>query len=180
VPQAIAANAHAAVDRALALIVRAQVVTGGKRTGWGQQHDALTLVPVGARNYEPAALSSLESAALLAFLMRLPAPSPAIVRTVHDGVAWLEARGLRDVDWPQGRPAGEGRRLVPKPGAGQIWARFYDIATMRPIFGDRDRTIHDDVNEISLERRNGYSWYGTAPGVTIRVYEEWAAKHPKG
>jgi len=178
VPPAVASNARNAVERALDLVVRTQVIVSGKRTGWGQQHDPLTLVPVAARNYEPAALSSHESAALLAFLMRLPAPSPAIVRAVHDGVAWLAARGLRDVEWPQGRPAAEGRRLVPKTGAGPIWARFYDIPAMRPIFGDRDQTIHDDVNEISLERRNGYSWYSAGPGSTIRQYEEWTAKHP--
>ena len=115
---------------------------------------------------------------LLALLMRLPSPSPDVVRAVHDGVAWLQARALRDVEWG---PAGsEGRRLQPKAGAGPIWARFYDVATMRPIFGDRDKTIHDDVNELSLERRNGYSWFGAGPGRTLRLYQSWAASHPRG
>lgn len=180
VPADVAAAAHAAVARALDLAVRTQVVIGGTRTGWGQQHDPLTLRPVGARNYEPAALSSHESAALLAFLMRLPAPTPAIVRTVHAGVAWLSGRALRDVEWGQSRSGAEGRRLTPQPGAGPLWARFYDIATMRPIFGDRDRTIHDDVNAISLERRNGYGWFGAGPAAVIRQYEAWVVEHPRG
>lgn len=179
VPEAVAADAGGAVERALLLVVQAQVVVGGTRTGWGQQHDPLTLRPVGARNYEPAALSSLESAALLAFLMRLPAPSPAIVRTIHDGVAWLAARGLRDIEWTSGRPPAEGRRVTSKPGAGPVWARFYDIATMRPVFGDRDRTIHDDVNEISVERRNGYSWFSEGPAATLRQYQDWATEHDR-
>ena len=176
VPDALAAEARGAVDRAVELIVRTQVVAGGQRTGWGQQHDVLTLVPVGARNFEPAALSSNESAALLAFLMQLPRPSPEVVRAVHDGAAWLEARALLDIEWTGVGP--DGRRLRPKPGAGPLWARFHDIGTMRPIFGDRDRTIHDDVNELSAERRNGYSWFGTGPARTLRLYRSWAASHP--
>ncbi|HTV00284.1 MAG TPA: pectate lyase [Luteitalea sp.] len=177
VPTDVAADAGRAVSRALEVVTQAQVVVGATRTGWGQQHDPLTLRPVGARNYEPAALSSTESAAMLSFLMRVPTPSPAVVRAVHAGVAWLKTRGLRDIEWRQGASPGDGRRAMPKPGAGPLWARIYDITTMRPIFGDRDRTIHDDVNDISLERRNGYAWYSTAPAKTIRQYEAWAVRH---
>ena len=177
VPEALADEAQGAVDRAVAVIVRTQVVAGGRRTGWGQQHDALTLVPVGARNFEPASLSSSESAALLAFLMRLDSPTPEAVRAIHAGAAWLEERALRDVEWTEAGP--EGRQLRPKPGAGPLWARFYEIATMRPIFGDRDKTIHDDVNELSAERRNGYSWFGTAPSRTLVLYRSWATRHPR-
>jgi PelA/Pel-15E family pectate lyase len=176
VPDALAAQSRVALDRAVALILRTQIVVGGKRTGWAQQYDALTLAPAGARNFEPAALSSNESAALLAFLMRLPSPSPEVVRAVQDGVAWLKEAALRDVEWTAAGP--EGRRLVPKPGAGPLWARYYDIATMRPIFGDRDKTIHDDVNDLSVERRNGYSWFGSGPARALRLYERWATDHP--
>ena len=61
--------------------------------------------------------------------------------------------------WPTPTILTMGRRLVPAPGNGPIWARYYEIGTDRPIFGDRDKSIHDNVNEISKERRNGYSWY---------------------
>ena len=30
-----------------------------------------------------------------------------------------------------------------------------------PIFGDRDKTLHDDVNALTLERR--YSCFNTSP-----------------
>jgi hypothetical protein len=49
---------------------------------------------------------------------------------------------------------------------------------MKPIFGDRDRSIHVDVNELSLERRNGYGWYGTRPAEVLAAYADWARTHP--
>lgn len=179
VPADLAADARAAVDRAVEVILATQVVVGGKRTGWGQQHDPLTLAPVGARNFEPAALSSNESAALLLLLMRLPGRSARIDTAVDAGIAWLRSAALRDVEWTAAS-LDQGRRLVAKPGAGPIWARFYDIATLRPIFGDRDRTIHDDVNALSLERRNGYSWYGAGPGKAIAAYDKLKARRAAG
>ena len=177
VPDELAGQARTAVDRAVALSLRTQIMVGDKRTGWAQQYEALTLVPVGARNFEPAALSSHETAALLGFLMRLPCPSPEVVRAVHEGAAWLEASALRDVEWNGDGP--DGRRLLAKPRASPIWSRFYDIRTMRPIFGDRDKTIHNDVNELSLERRNGYSWFGAGPARALRLYRNWAVNHPR-
>jgi len=173
VPTPLAREAATSAARARDVILRTQVVVDGKRTIWGQQHDALTLAPVGARNFEPAALSTGESADLLTFLMRQPDRSPAVQDAVRDGVAWIEAHGLRDVEW--GKPQGaDGRQLRPAPGAGPIWARFYDATTGKPVFGDRDKTIHDDVNDLSLERRNGYSWFSSSPGKVVATYARWS------
>jgi PelA/Pel-15E family pectate lyase len=44
-----------------------------------------------------------------------------------------------------------------------LWSRNYDLVTQQPIFGDKDQRIHDDVNDISIGRRNGYNWYVTQP-----------------
>lgn len=172
----LAAQAAVAAARAREVILRSQVVIGGKRTIWGQQHDALTLAPVGARNFEPVALSSDESADLLLFLMQQPERSPEVRAAVAAGIAWLEAHALHDIEWPRKAAGPEGRRLVAKPGAGPLWARFYDIRTGKPIFGDRDRAIHTDVNDLSVERRNGYSWFNTAPAKAIAAYRDWAAR----
>jgi len=57
-----------------------------------------------------------------------------------------------------------------------VWARFYEIGTNRRLFGDRDGTIHTDVQEISHERRNGYAWYVESPRSALEKYEKWAAK----
>jgi PelA/Pel-15E family pectate lyase len=178
VPLDLAGEARIATARTVRLILDTQVRVGGVRTGWGQQHDALTLAPVGARNFEPPSLVSHESASLLMFLMQLPDPSPEVVEAVHAGAGWLKRVAQRDVEWTV-TSAEAGRQLVAKPGAGPIWSRYYDIRSMKPIFGDRDRSIHDDINEISLERRNGYGWYGTWPAKLLVEYETWAGKHPR-
>jgi PelA/Pel-15E family pectate lyase len=178
VPTGLAAEVRSANDKALRLVLATQVVAGGVRTGWCQQYDAVSLAPVGARNFEPVALATVESARMLALLMQLPDPGPDAVAAVHAGADWLRRVALRDVDWVAVSPEA-GRRLVSSPGAGPIWARYYDIASMKPVFGDRDKSIHDDVDEISLERRNGYGWYGTGPARVLRLYDGWASSHPR-
>jgi len=89
--------------------------------------------------------------------MKLPHPSAAVEAAVRSGAAWFKATAIYGYTW--GGTRAEGRHLAKQEGAGPIWARYYSLATDTPIFGDRDKTIHDDVSEISLERRNGYAWY---------------------
>ena len=91
------------------------------------------------------------------------------------GIAWLAAHALRDHAFTM---TPDGRKLVPQPGAGPLWSRVYDIPTGRPVFGDWGKTIHDDVNEISKGRRNGYSWYSAGPQKALDAYAQWAAAHP--
>ena len=171
-------RASASAARGIACILRAQIVINGRLTVWCQQHDPLTLAPASARNYEMPSKSGSESANLALFLMQLPSPSPEIVRAVHAAAAWFEQTALRDVAFTAA-PDGSGRKLQPAPGAGPIWARYYDLKTDRPIFGDRDKTIHDDVNEISAERRKGYSWFGNTAKRMLDHYAKWAKAHPR-
>ncbi|MBL8275436.1 MAG: pectate lyase [Pelomonas sp.] len=175
-PADVKAAAAAAHERAVQLLLATQVRTNGRLTLWAQQHDALTLAPTSARNYEPPALSAGESARALEFLMQQPQPSPQIVQAVHAGIATLRelpvhGRAFVKVDGT--------RRLVDQPGAGPLWARFYDPVTLKPVFGDRDKSLHDDVNDISAERRNGYSWWGTWPVKALNGYEAWAMRWAK-
>ena len=174
-PAALRDKAASAAQRGVAVILATQVVANGKRTIWAQQHDALTLKPVSGRNFEPAELSTEESASLLLYLMRDPKPSPAVVAAVHAGADYLAANAIYDQAWG---PSDSGRHLTPKPGAGPIWARYYRAADNLPIFGDRDKTIHDDVNELTLERRNGYSWFNTSPKKALDAYAVWKKAHP--
>ena len=170
VPADVRKRAAAAVEHGIDCILATQIVENGRRTVWGQQHDALTLKPVSGRNYEPAALCSSESASLLAFLMDLPNPRLAVKRAVADGIAWLQKVAIHGKSYARGP---EGGRLADNPNAPAIWARFYEIGTDRPIFSDRDKTIHDTVEELSTERRRGYSWYNSAPQAAIDKYQTW-------
>jgi len=177
-PASVRAKAGQAAARARACILAAQIRVDGRLTGWGQQADPLTLEPVAGRNYEPPALASGESADLLLYLMSLPDPTPAEVAAIHAGAAWLKATALRDKAWVGGKGDPQGRRLVNQPGAPPIWSRYYGVADQKPVFGDRDKTLHDDVSDLSPERRSGYAWFSTAPQKAVEVYAGWAKAHP--
>jgi PelA/Pel-15E family pectate lyase len=187
VPADIRKKSAAASDRALTVILKCQLVLNGKKTIWAQQHDPLTLLPVAGRNFEPAALSAGESADLLMYLMRLPKPSPDVRASIEAGIAWLNANAIYGYAFVGGRgtrpPTAEGgaapqpalvpRHLEAQPGAGPIWARYYSLTTGKPIFGDRDKTIHDDENDLSVERKNGYAWYSSGEKQALDAYAGW-------
>lgn len=177
VPVELRRQSAAAVRQALDCILATQVRSHGRLTIWAQQHDALTLAPTTARNYEPAALATGESAHLLLYLMHLSTPSPRVLAAVQAGVAWFRANAIYGEEWSGGRDTPGGRHLSPASGAGPLWARDYSIETERPIFGDRDKTLHDDVADLSAERRNGYQWYGSSPQGVLDAYTSWEKEH---
>lgn len=171
--QAAAQSAH----KALACILATQVKAGGTLTIWGQQHDALTLEPVSARNFEPPVLASDESAALLVYLMSLPNPSPPLVAAVHAGITFLKKAEITNITLtPKTDP--DGRRAVVQAGSKPLWARFYIAASALPVFGDRDKTLHDNMNELTKERRNGYNFYVTSPAKALKAYQSWSKEYP--
>jgi PelA/Pel-15E family pectate lyase len=177
VPAATRTLAAAAVQRGIECILDTQVNAHGTRTVWCQQHDLLTLQPTSARNYEMPAQVGGESAGIMIFLMRLPHPDLKLVAAVHDAAAWFERTQLRDVAFKA--VGDEGRQLVASLGAGPLWARYYQIGSDRPVFGDRDKSIHDNVSELSQERRNGYSWFGDGPKRALEQYRQWRQWHPR-
>jgi PelA/Pel-15E family pectate lyase len=146
---------------------------GGRLTAWCQQHDPLTLKPCPARNFEPAACCAAESCGIVAFLMSLPNPSPEILASTDAAVAWLKSVPVKGLQWNGRRNDG-----IPQetPGAPLLWARFYELGTDRPIFGDRDRSIHYSVAELSPERRHGYGWYGGWPAGLLADYPAWRTR----
>lgn len=170
VPESLRARAAASAQRGLGCLLATQIVAHGVKTVWCQQHDALTFAPESGRNYEPPDACAAESADLVMYLMSLPHPSPAIVASVDAAAAWFRRTAIRGWGWKMGP---NGRRWTEVPGAGPIWARYYDSQTDRPIFGDRDKTLHDNVNELSAERRRGYQWFGTKPGEALQEYARW-------
>jgi len=174
VPAEQRAEAAGRLVRGIDCILKSQITeSSGRRTVWCQQHDMLTLKPCAARNFEPIAATSAESSYLLLFLMSLPAPMPVQVAAVNDAVAWLEKVQMRDVVWERhALPT----RLVDRPGAPALWSRLYEIETDKPVFGDRDHSIHYAVGEISAERQKGYAWFGDRPLGVLAMHEAWLKK----
>jgi PelA/Pel-15E family pectate lyase len=168
VPADVARRAQSSVARGIDCILATQIKV------WGQQHDALTLQPVAGRNYEPRAECSSESAAMMMFLMNLPDPSTKVVAAVHKSAKWFEQTAIHGKAYVRGP---EGAQLTDAADGKLLWARFYEIGTGRPIFGDRDKSIHDDMVEISQERRKGYGWYNEAPQAALDRYAEWKLAH---
>lgn len=177
VPADLRRKAGIAARHALNCILTTQIIVNGKRTIWAQQHDALTLAPVSARNFEPVALATGESSDILLYLMELPHPSPAVVAAVQAGITWLKAKAIYGQVWVGGRNTPGGRHLEPQAGAAPLWARYYSITTGKPIFGDRDKTIHDTVSDLTLERRNGYAWYSSGSEQALDASTAWNTRH---
>jgi len=176
VPASTRALTAASVELGTECILATQIVINGHRTVWCQQHDPLTLQPASGRNYEmPSAVSS-ESADIMIFLMQLPKPDSQVVLAVQAAATWFEKIKITNMAFE--RTDDNDRRLVPAPGSGPLWARYYEIGSDRPIFADRDKTIHDKLGEISRERRLGYAWYRDTPERALQEYAVWSKTHP--
>lgn len=168
------AAAQAAFDKALGFILKTQIVVGGAPTAWAQQYDEKTLEPRGARAFEPVAISGGESAGVLLLLMSLEKPSPEVKTAIRAGAAWYEKSrltGIRVV-------FADGDRIVrADEAAPPLWARYYDVATNRPIFVGRDGVIRSELAQVEKERRGGYAWYGDWGAAVLARYAEWARTH---
>jgi len=177
VPRQIRLRAEASFSRGIRCILATQITANGTLTVWPQQDDALTLKPVSGRNYEPPAQCAPESASLLLLLMNdLPHPSVAAQKSIRAAAAWFKKTAIYGQRYERST---DGRHLVPDAGAEPIWARYYQTGTDKPIFADRDKTIHDNVDELSTERRNGYSWYSEDSQRALDRFAQWSTEHPE-
>lgn len=166
-------KAEKAVERAIPMILKTQVEVKGKKTVWAAQYDEITLKPAAARKFEPVSLTAGESVGIVRFLMLDPEPSREVVEAVDAAVEWFEANQIKGIRWE--RKNGESRVIADR-SAPPIWARFYQIETMRPIFIGRDAVIKYDVMQIEAERRNGYAWYVDSPADLLADHPKWKAK----
>ena len=129
--------------------------------GWSQQYTD-DLRPTAARSFEPAALASLESGQAMRALvdLYLATKDPRFLEPLPRAAAWLT----------QAQTA---------PGH---WARFYTLDSNRPLYLDRDGSIHSTVSELSEERRVGYQWDGAFPEVlrALRLADTLRTAGPDG
>jgi len=114
--------------------------------------------------------------------MGIDKPSAELVEAIESAVTWFDKvkiTGIKVVERPDAsKPNGRDKIVEPEPGAPPVWARFYEIGTIRPIFCGRDGVIKYSLAEIEHERRTGYAWYGTWPAKLLeRDYPEWQKKN---
>jgi len=170
-------KAEKAVEKALPLILKLQVVIDGKKTVWAQQYDENTFAPAAARKFEPICLTAGESVGIVRFLMLDSRPDKEKIDAIESAIEWFRANRIEGIRWE--RIKGE-NTVVKDKNAPPIWARFYEIKTMKPIFIGRDSVIHYDVSEIETERRNGYAWYTSEPNELLeKDYPKWKEKIAK-
>jgi len=107
------------------------------QAGWAQQytHD---LEPAKARAFEPAGICSAVTSRNLRTLLdlHLATGEARFLSAFAPANQWLE------------------RSRLPN----DTWSRFYEPETNKPIYGDRDGKVYYELDQISEERRKGYSW----------------------
>ena len=164
-------RATRAFDNGIECILDAQVRVAGRLTGWGQQHDPLTLEPTSARSYELTSLTAQESAAIADLLMTLASPSDRVVKAVYGATDWLAAIPIH-------RYAYDHYELRRQEDAGPLWGRLYEIGTNRIMMANRDGVKLYDWNKLT-DRRSGYGWYTTKPAATLATFKTWSQSHPR-
>ncbi|RNL49743.1 pectate lyase [Pedobacter jejuensis] len=165
-------KAKAAVAKGIDCILKTQVKQSGILTIWAAQYDKNSLLPAKARAFEPASLSTSESVNIVRFLMRFKNPSADIRSSVAGAIKWFSDYKIVGYRFDREKT---GSGLI-ADSKSVVWARFYDLEKNIPIFGDRDNTIKFKLEDLSLERRNGYAWYGNWGQKLIdKEYPKWLA-----
>lgn len=174
-------KAKTAFDKGVECILKTQYIRNGKPTVWCAQHHYSTLVPVLARSYELPSLSGAESEGIIKLLMSLNNPSDEIIRAIYGAVSWYdESRivGQKLISYTNSDGIGD-KKIIFDSNAPDMWGRFYDLVSNRPIFSDRDGVMKYSIAEIGHERRNGYSWYGSAGFSVFSSNNSWLPKWGK-
>ncbi|WP_027379582.1 pectate lyase [Chryseobacterium daeguense] len=169
-----------AVQKGIQCILKTQVVQNGNPAIWADQYNEITLQPDKARAFEPISLATGESVGIVRFLMMQPV-TPEIEKSVKSAVNWFKQNKIEGYSYSVSKVNGKAVRTLKEEKNSVIWARFYDIKTNKPIFGDRDGSVKYNYNEVSEERRNGYSWYGDfAEKLINKEYPKWIEKNKIG
>ena len=171
-------HAIQAFESGIDCILKCQITFDGQLTAWCAQHDEINFQPQSARSYELPTLSGSESVGITRLLMSIDSPSHEMILAIESAVAWFKVATLEGIRLvtveDKETPKGYDRVIVKEKNAPPLWARFYSLETLRPIFVDRDGVPKASLAEIGYERRNGYAWYGNWPQRLIeQEYPAW-------
>lgn len=177
VDQKLKEKSKIAVQKGLDCILKTQVMQNGKLSIWADQYNEVTLVPEKARAFEPMSLATGESVGILKFLMMQPV-TPEIEKSIRFAVQWFDESRIKDHTYQVSREGEKAIRTLSRKEGSSVWARFYDIPTNKPVFGDRDGSVKFNYEEVSEERRMGYSWYNEAGTKLIdNDYPKWLKRN---
>ncbi len=177
VDEAMRRRIEESFDRAIDCILRCQIRYKGQLTIWCQQHDHETFAPVSARAYELPSFCSQESVEIVRLLMSLPHPDERVKEAVHAAIRWFDRYKIPDRIYVRKLKEDDPDSYLKKEKGAATWARYYDLRHCRPYVCDRDGKPRRRLEQISVERRNGYSWYNEYPAELFPLYERWAAEH---
>ena len=174
-------KAVASFNKGIDIILKTQITVNGKKTAWCAQHDEISLLPATARAYELPSISGSESVGIARTLMLVENPSAEVKQAIKDAVDWFNSAKILNISTKQvpdaTGPNGYDVVVYSTPGT-TIWARFYDLTTGLPFFCGRDGIKKATLAEIEIERRAGYSWYGSWPsGLIGTEYTAWKSKN---
>jgi len=175
--------------KAIDVTLKCQIIVNDKKTGWCQQHDNKTLLPVKARSYELPSIASLETVSVVEFLMRLKYSDQNIIEAINGAVAWLEESKIYGIRLERikvdNRDINDSYKhydvkVVVDENAPPIWTRYYEIKTNTSFFCNRDGIKVYTLEEVDQERRIGYAWYGYWPAHLLNSeYPEWLERISK-
>lgn len=176
----IVEKSKTAFNKGIDCIIKTQYKQNGVLTAWCAQHDEVTFEPAKARAYELPSLSGKESAKIVLLLMSIEKPSPEIVTAVKSAYAWFEKTKITNLEEKRIlNDAGKiiDKKMIPVQNGDPIWARFMELDNNEPFFCDRDGIKKKTLDEIGLERKNGYAWYTDEPKEVLKKYASWAIKN---
>ncbi|MFZ4929017.1 pectate lyase [Chryseobacterium sp. Mn2064] len=166
-----------AVQKGILCILKTQVLQKGNPSIWADQYNEITLQPDKARAFEPISLATGESVGIIRFLMLQPL-TPEIEKSIKSAVQWFKQNKIEGYSYNVAKQNGKAIRVLAEDKNSIIWARFYDIHTNKPLFGDRDGSVKYNYYEVSEERRNGYNWFGDfAEKLIGKEYPKWLDKN---
>lgn len=174
----------AAFNAGVQCLLDMQIVRRGVKTAWCGQHDQVTLAPAHGRSYEVPGIYTFESRSAIEILQRAPVKTFFINQAILDalqffnrvkiyGIEVLQIYGAEyagtlnvfsteDLDIPLHDMTvalhGYDRQLQRNQNAPCLWARIYDIDTLRPAFCGWDLQKRFNFSGMDLERRSGYLW----------------------
>jgi len=183
VDQDMRSEVEKAYQKGIQCILKCQIVENGVPTVWCQQHDNVTLKPVGARAFELPGKASAESVQIVRLLVHVRKPDQQIIDAVKNAVEWFEKvqiKGERIKTIPAKRvtykyhAANNDKVVAQDPSAPPIWTRYYTLKTDIPFFANRDGKAVYKFSEVARERRTGYGWFGYWPQDLIsKDYPAW-------